>query len=63
MAQTQSSTNAWVVLVGIKADLEGARGVSADRAQNLEQQLGLELFEASAKDNTHVAEVLTNSLH
>ena len=63
MTQTQSSTNAWVVLVGIEADLESARGVSADRAQNLVQQLGLELFEASAKDNTHVAEVFSKSLH
>ena len=45
------------------ADLQSARRVSADRAQNLAQQLGLELFEASAKDYTHAAEVLTNSLH
>ncbi|CAF0712502.1 unnamed protein product [Adineta steineri] len=46
--------NAQVVLVGNKCDLEQDRAVSLERGQRLADQLGLEFFETSAKENVNV---------
>ncbi|CAH8530705.1 unnamed protein product [Schistosoma turkestanicum] len=55
--KTYSWDNAQVVLVGNKCDLEMDRVVSVDRGRNLAHQLGLEFFEASAKENINVKNV------
>lgn len=55
--KTYSWDNAQVVLVGNKSDLEEERVVSTERGKQLAQQMGLEFFEASAKDNTNVKAV------
>ncbi|CAF1676926.1 unnamed protein product [Adineta ricciae] len=49
--------NAQVVLVGNKCDLEQDRAVTQERGQRLADQLGLEFFETSAKENTNVKAV------
>ncbi|CAF0896412.1 unnamed protein product [Rotaria sp. Silwood1] len=46
--------NAQVVLVGNKCDLEHDRAVTQERGQRLADQLGLEFFETSAKENVNV---------
>lgn len=55
--KTYSWENAQVVLVGNKCDMEDERIVSADRGKQLAEQLGLEFFEASAKENINVKAV------
>ncbi|KAL8574011.1 Ras-related protein Rab-3 [Nucella lapillus] len=55
--KTYSWDNAQVVLVGNKCDLEDERVVSADRGKQLAEQLGLEFFETSAKENINVKAV------
>lgn len=52
-----SWANAQVILVGNKCDMEAERVVSFDRGRKLAEQLGMEFFETSAKDNVHVKEV------
>ncbi|KAK7099720.1 hypothetical protein V1264_022785 [Littorina saxatilis] len=58
---TQIKTHAWsnasVVLVGNKCDLEESRVVNQSRGQDLAQDLGLEFFETSAKENINVKAV------
>ncbi|KAI3386953.1 hypothetical protein SNEBB_004138 [Seison nebaliae] len=49
--------NAQVVLVGNKCDLEDERVITTERGKRLADQLGLEFFEASAKENINVKEV------
>lgn len=49
--------NAQVVLVGNKMDLEEERVISIDRGKRLAEQLGLEFFETSAKENVNVKQV------
>jgi len=49
--------NAQVVLVGNKCDLEQDRAVTQERGQRLADQLGLEFFETSAKENVNVKAV------
>jgi GTPase SAR1 family protein len=49
--------NAQVVLVGNKSDLEQDRAVTQERGQRLADQLGLEFFETSAKENVNVKAV------
>ncbi|UJR28865.1 hypothetical protein I4U23_010088 [Adineta vaga] len=49
--------NAQVVLVGNKCDLEQDRAVTLERGQRLADQLGLEFFETSAKENVNVKAV------
>jgi len=46
--------NAQVVLVGNKSDLEQDRAVTHERGKRLADQLGLEFFETSAKENINV---------
>ncbi|CAH8861563.1 unnamed protein product [Trichobilharzia szidati] len=55
--KTYSWDNAQVVLVGNKCDLVDDRAVSVDRGRHLAHQLGLEFFEASAKENINVRNV------
>lgn len=55
--RTYSWDNAQVVLVGNKCDLEDQRVVSTERGRQLANQMGLEFFETSAKENLSVKEV------
>ncbi|CAE1277584.1 RAB3C [Acanthosepion pharaonis] len=55
--KTYSWDNAQVVLVGNKCDLEEERVVSTERGKQLADQLGLEFFETSAKENINVKAV------
>ncbi|GFN79130.1 ras-related protein rab-3 [Plakobranchus ocellatus] len=55
--KTYSWDNAQVVLVGNKCDLEDERVVSTERGKQLSDQLGLEFFETSAKENINVKAV------
>jgi Ras-related protein Rab-3C len=52
--KTYSWDNAQVILVGNKFDLEHERVVSTERGRRLADQLGLEFYETSAKDNINV---------
>lgn len=54
--KTYSWDNAQVILVGNKCDLDD-RTVSNERGKQLADQLGMEFFETSAKENTNVKEV------
>lgn len=58
---TQIKTNSWdhaqVILVGNKSDMENERVVTYDRGKQLANQLGLEFFETSAKENINVKNV------
>lgn len=55
--KTYSWDNAQVILVGNKCDCEEERVVSTDRGKQLADQLGLEFFETSAKENVNVKNV------
>lgn len=55
--KTYSWENAQVVLVGNKCDLEEARVISKEHGSHLAQQIGVEFFESSAKDNVNVKAV------
>merc|ERR1711931_73835 len=55
--KTYSWDNAQVVLVGNKCDMEEERVVSTERGKQLADQLGLEFFETSAKENINVKAV------
>ncbi|CAL8088207.1 unnamed protein product [Calicophoron daubneyi] len=55
--KTYSWDNAQVVLVGNKCDLADDRAVSTEWGKRLAQQLGLEFFEASAKEDINVKNV------
>lgn len=55
--KTYSWDNAQVVLVGNKCDLEDERVVSTERGKQLADQIGLEFFETSAKENINVKAV------
>ena len=55
--KTYSWDNAQVILVGNKCDCEEERVVSTERGKQLADQLGLEFFETSAKENVNVKSV------
>ncbi|CAJ0576384.1 unnamed protein product, partial [Mesorhabditis spiculigera] len=55
--KTYSWENAQVVLVGNKCDMDGERVVSMERGRQLADQLGLQFFETSAKENINVKAV------
>lgn len=55
--KTYSWDNAQVILVGNKSDMESDRVVTYDRGKQLADQLGLEFFETSAKENINVKNV------
>lgn len=55
--KTYSWDNAQVILVGNKSDMENERVVTYDRGKQLADQLGLEFFETSAKENVNVKNV------
>ncbi|XP_013931636.1 PREDICTED: ras-related protein Rab-3D-like [Thamnophis sirtalis] len=55
--KTYSWDNAQVILVGNKCDLEDNRVISPEDGKRLADELGLEFFEASAKDNINVKQV------
>ena len=55
--KTYSWDNAQVILVGNKCDCEEDRVVSTERGRQLADQLGLEFFETSAKENINVKAV------
>lgn len=55
---TQIKTYSWddaqVILVGNKCDMEDERVISFERGKQLAEQLGVEFFETSAKENINV---------
>lgn len=55
--KTYSWDNAQVILVGNKSDMENERVITYDRGKQLADQLGLEFFETSAKENINVQDV------
>ncbi|XP_055354919.1 ras-related protein Rab-3-like, partial [Paramacrobiotus metropolitanus] len=55
--KTYSWDNAQVILVGNKCDMEDERVITTHRGQQLADQLGLEFFETSAKENINVKAV------
>ena len=55
--KTYSWDNAQVILVGNKCDCDEERVVSTERGKQLADQLGLEFFETSAKENVNVKSV------
>lgn len=55
--QQYSWDNAQVILVGNKCDMEDERVVSTERGKQLADQLRLEFFESSAKENINVKAV------
>ncbi|KAM3845309.1 ras-related protein Rab-3D isoform 1-T2 [Vipera latastei] len=55
--KTYSWDNAQVILVGNKCDLEDDRVIPTEDGKRLADELGLEFFEASAKDNINVKQV------
>ena len=57
MVNAYKSTNAQVILVGNKCNMEEDRVVSYERGKQLAGQLGLEFFETSIKDNVNVEQV------
>lgn len=52
--KTYSWDNAQVILVGNKCDMEDDRVISFERGKQLADQLGVEFFETSAKENVNV---------
>ncbi|KAF2361873.1 Small GTP-binding protein domain [Trinorchestia longiramus] len=52
--KTYSWDNAQVILVGNKSDMEDERVISYERGKQLADQLGLEFYETSAKENVNV---------
>lgn len=52
--KTYSWDNAQVILVGNKCDMEEERVISFERGKQLADQLGVEFFETSAKENINV---------
>lgn len=52
--------NAILILVGNKADLEDQRKVDFDRAERLASQLGVSLYEVSAKTGINVEDAFQN---
>lgn len=58
--KTYSWDNAQVILVGNKCDMEDERVISFERGKQLAEQLGIEFFETSAKENIHVKVVYRN---
>ncbi|XP_053984591.1 ras-related protein Rab-3 isoform X1 [Hylaeus volcanicus] len=54
---TYSSENAQVILVGNKCDMEDERVISAERGKQLADQLGVQFFESSAKENFNIKTV------
>ncbi|KAH8371296.1 hypothetical protein KR093_006827 [Drosophila rubida] len=52
--KTYSWDNAQVILVGNKCDMEDQRVISFERGRQLADQLGVEFFETSAKENVNV---------
>lgn len=57
--KTYSWDNAQVILVGNKCDMEDERVISFERGKQLADQLGVEFFETSAKENINV-KVISN---
>uniref|UniRef100_A0A1A9WYJ4 Ras-related protein Rab-3 n=1 Tax=Glossina brevipalpis TaxID=37001 RepID=A0A1A9WYJ4_9MUSC len=55
--KTYSWDNAQVILVGNKCDMEDQRVISFERGRQLADQLGVEFFETSAKENINVKAV------
>ncbi|XP_063230369.1 ras-related protein Rab-3 isoform X1 [Bacillus rossius redtenbacheri] len=55
--KTYSWDNAQVILVGNKCDMEDERVISFERGKQLAEQLGIEFFETSAKENINVKAV------
>ncbi|CAG4937904.1 ras-related protein Rab-3 [Colias croceus] len=55
--ETYSWDNAQVILVGNKCDMEEERVISQERGRQLAEQLGVQFFETSAKENINVKAV------
>lgn len=50
-----------MILVGNKCDMEDERVISYERGKQLAEQLGIEFFETSAKENINVKVTLRNN--
>lgn len=61
--KTYSWDNAQVILVGNKCDMEDERVISFERGKQLADQLGVEFFETSAKENVNVKVAIRSSDH
>ncbi|XP_026474004.1 ras-related protein Rab-3-like, partial [Ctenocephalides felis] len=55
--KTYSWDNAQVILVGNKCDMEDERVISYERGKQLAEQLNVQFFETSAKENINVKNV------
>ena len=55
--QEYSLSNAYLILVGNKCDMEKDRAVTYEKEKQLAEQTGHEFFETSAKDNVNVLRV------
>ncbi|XP_076302391.1 LOW QUALITY PROTEIN: ras-related protein Rab-3-like [Lasioglossum baleicum] len=55
--KTYSCDNAQVILVGNKCDMEDERVITTERGKQLADQLGVQFFEASAKENINIKTV------
>ncbi len=60
--KTYSWDNAQVILVGNKCDMEDERIISYERGKQLADQLGVEFFETSAKENINVKAVFVSQM-
>ncbi|MFH4977640.1 hypothetical protein AB6A40_004349 [Gnathostoma spinigerum] len=58
--RSHAPSNAVLILVGNKADLEGQRKVDFDRAEGLASKLGVSLYEVSAKTGINCEEAFQN---
>jgi Ras-related protein Rab-3C len=61
--KTYSWDNAQVILVGNKCDMEDERVISYERGKQLAEQLGIEFFETSAKENVNVKVLIIFTLN
>lgn len=52
--KTYSCDNAQVILVGNKCDMEDERVITTERGKQLADQLGVQFFETSAKENINI---------
>ncbi|KAF3422190.1 hypothetical protein E2986_07186 [Frieseomelitta varia] len=55
--KTYSCDNAQVILVGNKCDMEDERVITTERGKQLADQLGVQFFETSAKENINIKTV------
>ena len=52
----------YIVIVGNKLDLQNNRKIKKEDAENLAAKYGVKLWEISAKDNTNIEEMFTDTI-